>query len=48
VTVTRPWLDRTTIDDLIRRADKALCQAKRNGRNRVEFDPSHTPVRAER
>jgi diguanylate cyclase (GGDEF)-like protein len=46
VTVTRPWLDRTTIDDLIRRADKALCQAKRNGRNRVEFDPPYTPEKA--
>jgi len=40
VTITSPWLERTTIDDLIRRANKALSLAKRNGRNRVEFDPS--------
>jgi PleD family two-component response regulator len=48
VTVTQLWLDRSTIDDLIRRSDKALYQAKRNRRNRVEFDLTHTPVKGTR
>ncbi len=48
VTVAQPWLDHTTIDDLIRRADKALSEAKRNSRNHVEIDPMFKAAELER
>jgi diguanylate cyclase (GGDEF)-like protein len=48
VTVLRPGLNQTKVDELIRRADKALYRAKRGGRNRVEFDSSGIPAKARR
>ncbi len=47
-TVLRSGPDRTVVDELIRRADKALYRAKRYGRNRIEFDQSGTPAKVRR
>ena len=45
VAVFRPWLDPVKVDDLIRRADKALYRAKDGGRNRIEFDSTAAPAK---